>query len=518
MAFSILIAGLLTYILYRIFTLPKPLPGPKPFPLLGNLTSFPPANTPEHIHWAAHRHLYGEISSVSILGMTLVLLNTKQTAHELLDQHSAKTSGRPAMTMANTLCGYERIVLCQGYTHVFRRCRKFLHRELGSRDAAAGFRAAQEVEVKRLLVRALNSPEKWASGATVLKMAYGYTVEPHKPDPLVRVIDQMMTEFSQASVPMAWAVDIIPSLRYLPEWFPGTGFHATARKWRKSIEDSAYIPYRFVQRQMHLSNYKESFVSRLITQLETENGGTLDQEDEQAVIWTAASLYGAAADTTVISLTAFTAAMIMFPEVQDAAQKEIDRVIGSGRLPGFNDRGSLPYINALVKELLRWWPIAPMGFPHTATEDIEYNGMHIPKGAIFLPSVWSILHDPEIYPDPDRFDPTRFFNRNEPDPETELWGYGRRICAGRHFAEAGVYLNIVQSLAVFTFKKAVRDGKEVDVCIQPKPGVLAYPTGFEFRVVPRSERHEGLIKAVERECPFEESDAGLLVDGSLLYA
>lgn len=343
-------------------------------------------------------------------------------------------------------------------------------------------------------------------------MAYDYTIEPHKPDLLVDLIDKMMTEFSLAAVPMAWAVDIIPSLQYLPENFPGATFKKTARKWRKSIQAAAYIPYRFSQSQMAASTYQPSYVSKLVQQLKGENNANLGLEDEQAVIWTAASLYGAAADTTVITLTIFTLAMIMFPHVQRKAQEEIDRVVGTDRLPNFEDRGKLPYIDALVKEALRWWPIAPMGFPHTATEDIEHNGLHIPKGAFLLPAVWWFLHDPEMYADPESFDPDRFLEpRNEPDPMTHTFGYGRRVCPGRFFADSGLYLNIAQSLAAFNINKAVgKDGKEVEVNVKPKPGILTYPTEFGFHVEPRSEKHVQLIRQLERQHPWKASDAELL--------
>lgn len=123
------------------------------------------------------------------------------------------------------------------------------------------------------------------------------------------------------------------------------------------------------------------------TPIGQEGGGKLSSEEE-AIIWTAASLYGAAADTTVITLTAFILAMIRFPKVQERAQDEIDRVVWTDRLPSHDDREKLSYINALVKEAIRWWPIAPMGFPHTATEDIQYDGFLIAKGAYLLPAVW----------------------------------------------------------------------------------------------------------------------------------
>jgi len=346
----------------------------------------------------------------------------------------------------------------------------------------------------------------------VLKMAYDYTVEPSKSDPLVNLTEQMMAEFSLASVPMAWGVDIIPALQYLPEGFPGVKFKETARRWRKSIQATAYIPYRFVQKQMTTSHFQPSYVSKLIQNFKGENGTTLSHEDEQAILWTAASLYGAGSDTTVISLTTFTLAMVMFPDVQRKAQEEIDRVVGAGRLPSFQDRNQLTYINALVKEILRWWPVSHMGFPHTATEDIEYNGMHIPKGASLIAAVWWFLHDPGVYSDPESFDPDRFLEpRNEPDPKTETFGYGRRICPGRFFADNSIYLSIVQSLAVFNFRKAVdSDGNEIEVKATPKPGFLTYPTKFDFRIEPRSEKHAQLIRKLEQQHLFGAGDAEYL--------
>ena len=345
-------------------------------------------------------------------------------------------------------------------------------------------------------------------------MAYGYAVEPHKPDALVNLIDKMMTEFSLAAVPMAWAVDIIPALQHLPEGFPGATFKKTARKWKKSIHDSALIPYRFVKRQMDASGNRPSYVSKLLQQFESDDGG-VGSEDENAIIWSAASLYGAAADTTVITLTAFTAAMIMFPNVQRKAQEEIDRVIGTDRLPTSEDRDKLPYVDAIAMEALRWWPISPMGFPHTADADVEYNGMTIPKGAMLLPAVYWFLHDPEVYANPDLFDPERYLSRNEPDPKLHAFGYGRRICPGRFFADSSLFLNIAQTLATFNIRKAVgKDGKEIDVDIKPKPGVLSYPTEFQFDIASRGKKHADLIRRVEAERPWETSDASLLDNGT----
>ena len=74
--------------------------------------------------------------------------------------------------------------------------------------------------------------------------------------------------------------------------------------------------------------------------------------------------------------------MAMYPDIQREAQKELDRVIGANRLPEFDDRDSLPYLNALLKEVMRWHTIAPIAVPHSTVADDEYNGYFIPKGRL----------------------------------------------------------------------------------------------------------------------------------------
>ena len=80
--------------------------------------------------------------------------------------------------------------------------------------------------------------------------------------------------------------------------------------------------------------------------------------------------------------------MAMFPEVQKKAQKELDRVIGGDRLPEFKDQGSLPYVNALLKEMLRWHPVTPVALPHRTVADDVYRGFHIPAGTIVTANAW----------------------------------------------------------------------------------------------------------------------------------
>lgn len=80
------------------------------------------------------------------------------------------------------------------------------------------------------------------------------------------------------------------------------------------------------------------------------------------------------------SLETFFQAITMYPEVQRRAQKEIDEVVGSKRLINYDDWSSLPYVEALLREVMRWRPIAPLSLAHSTTTDDVYKGYYIAKG------------------------------------------------------------------------------------------------------------------------------------------
>jgi cytochrome P450 len=76
--------------------------------------------------------------------------------------------------------------------------------------------------------------------------------------------------------------------------------------------------------------------------------------------------------------------MALHPEKQRKAQEEIDRIIGCDRLPAFQDRESLVYVEAIYRETFRWLPPLPMIVPHVAEADDVYKGYFIPKGSPFI--------------------------------------------------------------------------------------------------------------------------------------
>lgn len=79
------------------------------------------------------------------------------------------------------------------------------------------------------------------------------------------------------------------------------------------------------------------------------------------------------------------------------AQRMIDEVVGKDRLPSFEDRENLPYLEAIVEEIFRWRPITSAGKPHRNMAEDEYEGYFIPKGSVIIPNHWAIGRDESVF-------------------------------------------------------------------------------------------------------------------------
>lgn len=131
--------------------------------------------------------------------------------------------------------------------------------------------------------------------------------------------------------------------------------------------------------------------------------------------------------------------MVMNPSVVKEAQDAIDKAVSATNLPSFEDFSDhrIPYLDALVNEVLRWNPIAPLAMAHATTSDDVYKGYFIPKGTIVMANVWVMLRDEKVYgADAHLFNPKRFLDgegnidTHVPAPDA-AFGFGRRRCAGR---------------------------------------------------------------------------------------
>jgi cytochrome P450 len=333
-------------------------------------------------------------------------------------------------------------------------------------------------------------------------------------------------------------------VKYVPAWLPGAGFKRYAAQMALLQREMRDRPVELTQTQMvrvfaitdvdfiylraHSCVLSQAAGTAPISMVQRmlDEDGSSDPEMYQAIKDVAGIVYLAGLDTTVATVVSFFLAMVIYPDIQLRAQAELDEVIGRGRLPEFSDRKDLPYVHAIVSECLRWLPVLPMGSflsstpsfstyiciripisvsppllilmyitgaPHLVTQDDEYRGYYIPKGTLALPAQWALLHDPELYPNPEQFMPERYLERSPSgawsnrtdvrDPRDFCFGFGRRICPGVHIAEQSLFAMVATALHTLRIERS-KDihGEEIipqpDVC----SGLLSHPDPFEYTI------------------------------------
>ncbi|KAF9647048.1 cytochrome P450 [Thelephora ganbajun] len=475
--------------------LPLP-PGPKALPIIGNLLDVPPTNAWKTFsEWSVK---WGDLMSIKILDQPIIIVSSVKVVEDLLEKRSLKYSNRPVLTFIGEIVGWSNAIALLQYGHRFREFRKYMNRLIGTKAAMEKFDSLMEHETAKFLARVMADPNSFSqqirktAGAFILMLAYGYPVRPER-DPLVDLVETAVHQFGQGTDPGAFLIDVIPALQYVPAWFPGAGWKRMGERFKQTLANMTDVPYRFVQEQMAAGTAIPSYTSELLSRKD------LDAEAEWNIKWSAASLYAGGGDTTVSFLRTFFLAMQLYPEVQRKAQEELDRVVGQDRLPRIADRPNLPYIEAVIKELLRWNPVAPLGVPHASAEDDMYEGYFIPKGATVIVNIWHILHDSSVYPDPMEFIPERYLGENpQKDPTPIAFGFGRRACPGINMAHSSVFIEITMTLSTFNISKYVDEsGNVIEPEIHYSDGAVSHPKPFKCDIKPRSEKAIAVISAIE---------------------
>ncbi|KAH9930522.1 cytochrome P450 [Epithele typhae] len=465
---GVIVAALSITLLARLFKQDsKPFPGPIGLPFFGVAFQIPDDKQWLKFHdWTCR---YGDVVGVTVMGQPTLVLGSFRAANDLLDARGAIYSDRPDAVMAGELVGWNRGL---GYAHGpeqarFREFRRLFQHAIGPRacaDPAGAVVAMQYAETRRLLLRFARDPRGFfrhareSTGALILRLAYGYVVaRDQAEDPLVHVVEVAMQGFAGASEPGAFLVDYFPALRRVPEWLlriprGERNFKAVARRMRQELDEMYDLPFAFVKGQM-----------------------------------------------TPSSINAFILAITLNPHIQTRAQAELDALLGAPptRLPTLEDRPALPYVSAIVLEVLRWNPAVPLGLAHRLTRDDVYRGRPIKAGTVVWANIWSMLQDPAVFPEPHAFRPERFLDasgrlreleRHE-DPSVVGFGFGRRDA----FAMNSVFLGIASLLYTFEIKKR-KDERGVEVVPEVDfRGFISHPIPFECDIKPRSEGAASMI-------------------------
>ncbi|KAJ7639235.1 cytochrome P450 [Roridomyces roridus] len=490
----------------------RPLPpGPPGLPLIGNLLQVPGTHLATYFKHVCQE--YGGLASLNLAGFPIVLIGDMKAAKEVLEKRSAKFSSRPSIPYVRGHVDPSEIywgVREQGPSHFIARK---LTVGLMSAVRAGETDALQWHETLISMTHLLSGGGKdWAkhldrtSASMVLTVAFGLHCPTGEEEEFKEVMD-CLAMFINLCTPSASIINVLPFLDWIPGPMP---WRTRAREYRRR-EDALYD--RLIKNAVEGSGSGMNTWSAVFAREDKPEG------DQRRLM---NQFTGAAIETTALSMHVFVLAAILYPHWIARAQKEIDAVVGPDRLPTFKDRPSLPFVEALVRETLRWRPAARFGVPHQSTEDdiVEYDGKEyfIQKGSIVFAVSWAIDHDKERFANADAFIPERYLDDKgelKSGYETSAFGFGRRVCPGAPFAERALWIGIAMMLWAFDIRKS----DEVD----PKTGkVFEYGDGDdafsgEFSNAPhhfpavfeaRSAHHAEVIRQEWADC---EKDLNVLL-------
>ncbi|KAG8755039.1 hypothetical protein FRC11_006280 [Ceratobasidium sp. 423] len=470
-----LVSGYLALRKSRSRQLPLP-PGPPSYPVIGQLLSMP-RSAQGRAFMDMSAELNSDIISYSVLGTTIIVLNSSEVANDILDKRSSMHSGRftPPMMSSPHLLNMKDFVAFMQTNDLWKKQRRVMGARLGRR-AVTAFRTSQEKEVGRLLGRLLSASKEpiesqhlnedfyRTTSGVFLETVYGYELQDGD-DPFFTDILNMNAILSQASLPTAFLVNAFPWMECIPDWMPGTGWKQTAYKWRDLKDRAMCNVYEWTKQRVLNGADDSSIVS--LTYTELRQSGWSD------------------ADADEFCKNTGTGLLAVYPEVQEKAQREIDAIVGTNRLPTLGDRENLSYIERLLTEIVRWHPTAPLGVPHVCTQENEYRGYRIPKGAIIIGHTTAIVRDERVYQDADKFDPDRYLDPTVPPPQA--FGWGQRDV---------FFLEVALILATFKIERCKdENGNEIVPSEETTSNsAIACPVPFKVKLTPRSEQHAELIR------------------------
>ncbi|KDR76850.1 hypothetical protein GALMADRAFT_67401 [Galerina marginata CBS 339.88] len=460
-ALAILVALILLFgVKYFSGRSSKPLPpGPRPLPLIGNIFDLASAGELwlRATEWSKQ---FGDIVYLHVLGQSVLFLNSREAAVDLLDKRSAIYSDKPSLVMVGDLCGCKEMIPFLPYGESFRRRRKLMQKTLGPRSIPA-YHSILHSETHTFIDALVSSPSNYLrhirrySGGITLAVVYGYPVTSSS-DKYLLLAEECMGLLANeiASGTGLWLVDVLPFLRYLPSWFPGAGFKRKAAIWKPRLDAFMDRPYENAKSRWKSNSILPSFCSSILDEKEDLIPGF-----ELDIKTTANSMYAASADTTISTISHFLLAMINYPQIFVKAKKEIETVVGTERLPTFSDREHLPYIEAILNETWRWGCPVPINLPHLLQEDDIYQGLLIPKGTMVIANMWAMSRDETLYPNASEFVPDRFMEeltpecRDKMDPRNFIFGFGRRRCPGADLVDSSIWLLIATMVSTLEFSK-----------------------------------------------------------------
>ncbi|XP_062847867.1 steroid 21-hydroxylase [Trichomycterus rosablanca] len=426
------------------------LPGPQPLPLLGNIFELSQDHLPIYLTGLARQ--YGNIYRLQCGNTTMVILNSSELIREVLVKKWSDFAGRPHSFTGDKVSGGGYSISLGDYSEKWKAHRRLAHSAL-QRCVAESLHSVienQALHLKQVLLEykeeAMDLSEDFTVAASniITTLVFGKSYE--KSSTQLQELHDCLNEIvSLWGSPWISALDSFPLLRRLPNAPFSRLMRAVARR-DELIK--AYLDEFKVKSDHKDADCTPPLLQYLKSPQGTANNMTLT--DARLHMTTVDLLIGGT-ETTAAWLSWTIAFLLYRPEVQTRVHEELSNVL-KGQYPRYSDRHRLPYLSAVINEVLRLRPVAPLAVPHKAIRDSSIAGYFIPKNTVIIPNLFGAHHDPEVWTDPYSFRPERFLEGGGGSLRALIpFSGGARLCLGESVAKMEIFLFTAYLLQDFQF-------------------------------------------------------------------
>ncbi|KAI6671726.1 hypothetical protein NL676_006611 [Syzygium grande] len=434
-------------------------PGPKPWPIIGNLNLIGPLP-----HRSLHEltKTYGPLMHLRFGSFPVVVGSSVEMAKAFLKTHDVAFAGRPKTAAGKyTTYNYSDITWSP-YGPYWRQARKLCIMELFSAKRLESYEYIRTEELTSLLRSlylsrgahlALKDHLTDLSLNVISRMVLGkkYTEETEnsivRPDEFKKMLDELFLLNGTLNIG-----DSIPWLNFLDLQGYIKRMKALSKKFDRFLE---HVLDEHDERRRGVANYVAKDMVDVLLQFADDPDLEVKLERNGVKGFTQ-DLIAGGTESSAVTVEWAISELLKRPEIFKKATEELDRVIGRDRWVSEKDIANLPYIDAIVKETMRLHPVAPMLVPRMTREDCTIDGYDIPKGTQALVLVWAIGRDPAIWDAPDEFRPERFLGQDidVKGQSFELlpFGSGRRMCPGYSLGLKVIQASLANLLHGFNWK------------------------------------------------------------------
>ncbi|XP_060782734.1 cytochrome P450 2D3-like [Neoarius graeffei] len=454
-------------------------PGPQPLPIFGNLLQLHIRNPLKDFDLFAER--YGDIYSLYLGRKPAVVLHGLKAIKEALVTKSADFSGRPQNVLISHLVEGKGVVMAD-YGPAWKEHRRFALMTLRNFGLGKQSMVNRILEENKHLVAKLEKhsgrilcPQTLFHDVTsniIYLVLFGIRYE--YGDETLKQYVALLTEINKiVNGPWSLLYDAVPVVRSLPLPF---------KKAFKNIYSLKKMTLTLIDehKKTRVPGKPRDLVDCYLDELDMRgNGSTFD---EGQLIMFIIVLHSAGTDTTSNTLLTAFLYLMVFPDIQERCQQEIDEVLQGKTHASFEDRHNMPYTQAVIHESQRIANIVPLSIFHSTSRDTELMGYNIPKGTIIIPNLSSVLNEEGQWKFPHEFNPSNFLNEQGQFEKPEAFipfSAGPRVCLGEGLARMELFLILVSLLRHFQFIWP-EDAGEPD--FTPVFGLTLAPQPYKMRV------------------------------------